>query len=68
MIEWLHPAFLMLLGALVLPLLRGVWQKTLSVLVPVLALISVAQMTAGSSGHIHFAGVDLVLFQADQLS
>ena len=68
MIEWLHPACLMLLGALLLPLLRGVWQKTLSVLVPVLALISVAQMTAGSSGHIHFAGVDLVLFQADQLS
>ena len=68
MIEWLHPAFLMLLGALVLPLLRGVWQKTLSVLVPVLALISVAQMTAGSSGHIHFAGVEVVLFQADQLS
>ena len=27
MTEWLHPAFLMLMGALALPLLRGVWQK-----------------------------------------
>ena len=68
MTEWLHPAFLMLMGALALPLLRGVWQKMLSVLVPVLALISVAQITPGSAGQIHFAGVDLVLFQADQLS
>jgi multicomponent Na+:H+ antiporter subunit D len=58
----------MLMGALALPLLRGVWQKMLSVLVPVLALISVAQITPGSAGQIHFAGVDLVLFQADQLS
>ncbi|WIY25669.1 Na(+)/H(+) antiporter subunit D [Parasedimentitalea psychrophila] len=68
MTEWLHPALLMLLGALVLPLLAGVWQKLLSVLVPVLALISVAQITPGSAGQVHFAGVDLVLFQADQLS
>lgn len=68
MTEWLHPALLMLFGALVLPLLRGFWQKTLSVLVPVLALISVAQIIPGSAGQIHFAGVDLVLFQADQLS
>ncbi|NRB19160.1 MAG: Na(+)/H(+) antiporter subunit D [Rhodobacteraceae bacterium] len=68
MTEWLHPALLMLLGALVLPLLGGVWQKVTSVLVPLLALISVAQITPGSAGQIHFAGVDLVLFQADQLS
>ena len=68
MIEGLHPALLMLLGALVLPLLRGIWQKVLSVLVPVLALIAVAQISPGSSAEFRFVGVDLVMFQADQLS
>ncbi|AZV77340.1 Na(+)/H(+) antiporter subunit D [Parasedimentitalea marina] len=68
MIEGLHPALLMLLGALVLPLFRGIWQKVLSVLVPVLALIAVAQISPGSSAEFRFAGVDLVMFQADQLS
>jgi Asp-tRNA(Asn)/Glu-tRNA(Gln) amidotransferase B subunit len=68
MIEASHPALLMLAGALLLPFLRGTWQKSLSVLVPLLVLIRVAQMQLDSSGQIRFAGIDLVLFQADQLS
>lgn len=68
MIEGLHPALLMLLGALLLSLLRGIWQKSASVLVPLMVLLRVAQMSPGSFGKIHFAGVDLVMFQADKLS
>ncbi|MCB4455653.1 Na(+)/H(+) antiporter subunit D [Leisingera sp. McT4-56] len=68
MTEWLHPAMLMLLGALLLPLIRGTVQKLLSLIVPLLVLYSVSQMAPGASGKITFAGVELVLFQADKLS
>ncbi|MFY0312577.1 Na(+)/H(+) antiporter subunit D [Leisingera sp. D0M16] len=68
MTEWLHPAILMLLGALLLPLIRGTGQKLLSLIVPLLVLYSVSQMAPGTSGKITFAGVELVLFQADKLS
>jgi len=69
MTEWLmHPALLMLLGALLLALLRGTWQKVVSVLVPLLVLISVALLVPGRSGQLSFAGIDLVMFQADPLS
>ncbi|MBY6066613.1 Na(+)/H(+) antiporter subunit D [Leisingera aquaemixtae] len=68
MTEWLHPAMLMLLGALLLPLIRGTVQKLLSLIVPLLVLYSVSQMEPGRSGAVAFAGIELVLFQADKLS
>ncbi|MGR3761071.1 Na(+)/H(+) antiporter subunit D [Roseobacteraceae bacterium NS-SX3] len=68
MTEWLHPALLMLLGAVVLPLTRGTVQKALSLAVPLLVLFSVAQMAPGTHGEISFAGIELVLFQADRLA
>ncbi|NSY41289.1 Na(+)/H(+) antiporter subunit D [Leisingera sp. ANG59] len=68
MTEWMHPALLMILGALLLPLTRGTGQKLLSLLVPLLVLYSVSQLVPGTSGEIAFAGVELVMFQADRLS
>ncbi|MEW2913304.1 Na(+)/H(+) antiporter subunit D [Leisingera sp. JC11] len=68
MTEWMHPALLMLLGALLPPLTRGAGQKLLSLLVPLLVLYSVSQMVPSTSGEIAFAGVELVMFQADRLS
>ena len=68
MTEWLHPALLMLLGAALLPLTRSTAQKALSLAVPLLVLYAVSQMAPGTSGEITFAGVELVLFQADWLS
>lgn len=68
MTEWLHPAMVMLLGALLLLLIRGTGQKLLSLIVPLLVLYSVSQMVPGTSGKITFTGVKLVLFQADKLS
>ena len=68
MTEWLHPALLMLLGAALLPLTRSTAQKALSLAVPLLVLYAVSQMAPGTSGEITFAGVELVLFQADRLS
>ncbi|WP_082020559.1 Na(+)/H(+) antiporter subunit D [Leisingera sp. ANG-M1] len=68
MTEWLHPALLMLIGAALLPLVRGTGQRMLSLIVPLLVLYAVSQMAPGTSGAIAFAGVELVLFQADKLS
>lgn len=68
MTEWLHPALLMLLGALLMAATRGRVQKALSLAVPVLALFAVSQLAPGSYGEVSFAGIDLVLFQADRLA
>ena len=68
MIEWLHPALVMLIGAAILPFVHNIAQKLVSVLIPLLALAAVAQMAEGSTGYVQFIGVDLVLFQADRLS
>ncbi|OUS08228.1 Na(+)/H(+) antiporter subunit D [Rhodobacterales bacterium 52_120_T64] len=68
MIEWFHPALLMIVGGLVLPLFKGVWQKSLSLIIPLLVILEVSQLTAGVNGNFNFAGIELVLFKVDKLS
>ncbi|MBL4874566.1 MAG: Na(+)/H(+) antiporter subunit D [Rhodobacteraceae bacterium] len=68
MIEWFHPALLMIVGGLVLPLFKGAWQKSLSLIVPLLVILEVSQLTPGVNGTINFAGIELVLFKVDKLS
>ncbi|MVO15602.1 Na(+)/H(+) antiporter subunit D [Parasedimentitalea huanghaiensis] len=68
MTEWLHPALIMVFGAALLPMLHDTGQKVASVLVPLLVLLRMTQMDVGSQGQVQFIGIDLVLFQADQLS
>lgn len=68
MIEWAHPAALMIIGGLLMPLFKGTWQKGLSLLVPILVLFQVSQMTPGMAVEGDFAGLPLVLFKVDKLS
>ncbi|MGE4610498.1 MAG: Na(+)/H(+) antiporter subunit D [Paracoccaceae bacterium] len=68
MIEWFHPALLMIVGGLILPLFKGVWQKSLSLIIPLLVILEVSQLTSGVTGNINFAGIELVLFKVDKLS
>jgi len=68
MTEWYHPALLMIIGGVLLPLFRGVWQKGLSLLIPVLVIYEVSLMTPGIYGVVDFAGIPLVLFKVDKLS
>lgn len=68
MIEWFHPALLMIVGGLLLPSFKGVWQKSLSLLIPLLVILEVSQLSTGVAGVIDFAGIELVLFKVDKLS
>lgn len=68
MIEWFHPALLMIFGGLALALFKGVWQKSLSLMIPLLVILEVSQLTTGVNGSISFAGIELVLFKVDKLS
>jgi multicomponent Na+:H+ antiporter subunit D len=66
-IEWLHPAFLFILGALLLPW-AGAWRGLVTLGVPILALADVAVMRPGTYGTISYLGANLVFGQVDKLA
>jgi multicomponent Na+:H+ antiporter subunit D len=68
MIEWLHPAVILIPGAFLIPFLRGWLRKAYIVALPTAALMAVAYMTAGNHWTVHFIGYDLVFGRADKLS
>ncbi len=65
---WLHPALILILGALVLPFLPGRVKRPFLLLVPVLVFARVLTLTHGSFGHVSFLGWDLVFGRVDRLS
>jgi multicomponent Na+:H+ antiporter subunit D len=67
-LEWVHPGVLLILGAWILPLLKG-WVKRLAMLLlPALALIICLRMTPGTYGEASFLGQHLVFGRVDKLS
>ena len=66
--EWSHPALLLILGGLILPLFKGIAQKAYSLLLPILIIFIMSQMKVGNFGEIDFAGISLVMFKVDKLS
>ncbi|WP_419902652.1 Na(+)/H(+) antiporter subunit D [Kiloniella sp.] len=68
MIEWVHPGLIFLVGAVFLPMLNCRWRQVLLLLVPLLAIASVANMTPGTYGAFEFANVQLVIGRVDKLA
>lgn len=68
MIEWLHPSVFLILGALLIPFLKGRVQQIYTVLLPVLALVTVMLMQPGVHGAVKFLGFELIFGRADKLS
>ena len=66
--RWVHPSLFFFLGALVLPLLTGKVKKGFILLIPVLAIISVALTQYGSYGHYHFLNIVGLFGRVDKLS
>ena len=64
----LHPAFFLLVGALLLPLVRGVPRQVLLVLLPVLGLANLLGFEAGTTWTYSLAGYDLTVLRVDKLS
>lgn len=66
--EWVHPGLLLILGAWVVPFLRGRIKRAFMVVLPASALGLCLLLEPGTYGVIHFVGQELVLGRVDRLS
>ena len=66
--EWVHPGLVLILGAWVLPLLKGRTKRLVMVLLPALALVHCLLLEPGTHGVVRFLGQDLVFGRVDRLS
>jgi multicomponent Na+:H+ antiporter subunit D len=68
MIKPVPPAFLLILGALLIPLFRGRARPFYLLLVSLLVLVNLSLLEAGTGRVIHFLGYDLIFARVDRLS
>lgn len=68
MIEGLNPAFLLILGALLVPILGRGPRAIYLLALPILALVQLWTLPYGEQGFIHLAGLDLTTLRLDHLS
>lgn len=75
MIGWLHPGFILIFGAFLVPLFKGKWKQAYLLMLPSAALVDVVLMYRGvfgdlplSAWHLPFLGYDLILGRVDKLS
>ncbi|MAB80267.1 MAG: Na(+)/H(+) antiporter subunit D [Planctomycetes bacterium] len=67
-VEWIHPGLLLILGAWVLPFLKGRAKQAAMLILPGAALIDCLLMTPGTYGVTSLLGQDVVFGRADSLS
>src|SRR5215469_11588249 len=67
-VEWVHPGILLIVGAWLLPILRGAVKRAAMLLLPAAALADCLFMKPGMHGVAGFLGQNLVLGRVDQLS
>ena len=68
MIDFVHPALLLIPGALLIPFLTGWLRKAYLLLVPALAIAAVAAMEPGTYGEGTFLGQAIQVARVDKLS
>jgi len=67
-VEWVHPGLLLIVGAWLLPLLKGRTKRLFMVLLPALSLVACVLLRPGTYGMVRFLGQDLVFGRVDRLS
>lgn len=65
---WLHPALVLIIGALALPLVPKILKKVFLVAVPLYAFYTVLNMTSGTYGVVQFLDWHLIFGRVDRLS
>ncbi|MEA3548698.1 MAG: Na(+)/H(+) antiporter subunit D [Thermodesulfobacteriota bacterium] len=65
---WNHPAFIMIIGALLLPLFKGSARKPFLLLVPVISFLTVCGLDEGVYGVVNFLDWELTFGRVDRLS
>ena len=66
--DFIHPAFILIIGALLLPFIMGPLRKPYLILVPILAFASVLMMDNGTYGVVNFMDWELTFGRVDALS
>ena len=64
----LHPALILVAGALVLPLLRGPWRGAATVVLPLAGFLNLLGLEAGTELRLDLAGFELHVLRVDRLS
>ncbi len=67
-VDWIHPGFVLILGAWFLPLFRGAAKRAVLVALPAGALLGTVLMKPGTYGVIRFLGQEIVFGRVDGLS
>lgn len=68
MIKSVPPVWIFILGAILIPFLRGKLKKLCLILVPVIAFIDLLYLELGTSWLFQFLGYELILARVDRLS
>ena len=67
-LEWVHPGLVLILGAWVVPFLKGRLKRAAMLILPAAALAVCVRMSPGTYGEASFLGQELVFGRVDQLS
>ena len=65
---WIHPSFVLILGALIIPLLKGLVRKVYLVALPLVVLAIILNLAPGNYGTIPLLDFELTLGRVDALS
>ena len=68
MIDGLPPGFVLILGGMLIPLLRGRWQAVATAVLPVLSFIQLLALEPGAMYSFELFGYQLTLVRVDKLS
>src|SRR5687767_902968 len=66
--DWVHPGVVLIVGAWLVPLLRGLAKRAVMIAVPVVALVDCILLQPGTYGVVRFIGQDLLFGRVDRLS
>ena len=66
--EWIHPGLVLIVGAWLVPLVKGPAKRGAMILVPAVALVDCLLLQPGTYGVVRFIGQDLTFGRVDRLS
>ena len=67
-LEWVHPGLVLILGAWVLPFLKGQLKLAAMLILPAVAFAACVRMSPGAYGEVSFLGQNFVFGRVDELS
>ena len=66
--DWVHPGLVLIVGAWLVPLLKGPAKRMSMIAVPAVALVDCILLQPGTYGVVRFVGQDLIFGRVDRLS